>query len=332
MQNDSMNGTLSTYRSIEMKNTVFTAVGIVFISLVFAVTVIGDCLIFIGFYFHASVRTRVNSLFLSLATADFLLAVFVMPLELVRLVSEPAWPLGVTVTKLWNSLFVCFGTASVFNLVAISVERYLSITRPLIHHYTIVSKEVLLGIAFVWTFASLNGVYTFLAWKNPDVATAGFSISVEYAIPLLILDVVLPFVICVVAHCSIFRISLEHSHRISLLCGWAFSEHKIRLKREKKSALTLSVLVGTFAVTSLPFFIFHVVDVAYNEQVPYRYYASQVVKWFSYLNSASNWVLYGFLNHDFREVLFSMFKSFYNWICSAKVRCFNQNRVTPLHP
>lgn len=113
-----------------MKSVVFTAVGVLVVTLTITVTLIGDCLIFAAFYFNTSIHTRANLFFLSLITADILQALFVMPLELVRIVHEPLWPVGHLTTKLWNSMFVCFGTASACNLAAIGVERYLAIARP----------------------------------------------------------------------------------------------------------------------------------------------------------------------------------------------------------
>ena len=77
---------------------------------------------------------------------------------------------------------------------------------------------------------------------------------------------------------------------------------------------------------SLPFLIFHVVDAAFKEQLPNRRYASHVVKWLCYINSACNWALYGFLNQDFREVLFGMLKKCHLRIISA----LRSNRVVPL--
>lgn len=79
-------------------------------------------------------------------------------------------------------------------------------------------------------------------------------------------------------------------------------------------------------VCSLPFLIFHAVDAAFREQLPNRRYASHIVKWLCYVNSACNWALYGFLNHDFREVLFGMLNKFHVPIISA----LRSNRVVPL--
>lgn len=327
MSSSSMNHTFSApLNATEMKSIVFTAAGVLVVTLTITVTLMGDCLIYAAFYSNTSIRTRANLFFLSLITADILQALFVMPLELVRIVHEPLWPIGDSTTKLWNSMFVCFGTVSACNLAAIGVERYLAITRPLTHHCAIISRRTLAGICFVWMYAILSGIYSFFVWENTDHIESGFSISFSYAIPMLVLDSLIPLSIYVVSYTLIYRISLDHSCRIGLLCGWTIDGQKIRIAKERKAAKTLSLLVGVFMVCSLPFLIFHAVDAAFKEQLPNRRYASHIVKWLCYVNSACNWALYGFLNHDFREVLFGMLKKFHILIISA----LRSNRVVPL--
>ena len=101
MSSSLMNRTFSSSQnSTEMKSSVFTAAGILVVTLALTVTLIGDCLIFVAFYSNPSIRTRANAFFLSLITADVLQALFVMPLELVRIVCEPLWPIGNLKTKL----------------------------------------------------------------------------------------------------------------------------------------------------------------------------------------------------------------------------------------
>lgn len=309
-------------------NVFFTAFGVLVVTLTMTVTLLGDCLIYAAFNSNASLRTRANLFFISLITADIFQALLVMPLELVRIVSEPQWPISDTMTKLWNSMFVCFGTASVCNLAAISVERYVTISRPLTHHATIITKETFAAVLLIWVYALISSILSFFAWKTPNALNPGFIISLTHAIPLLLLDILMPFIVCLVSYALIYRISRQHSCRIALLCGWTpLDDHKIQIVKERKCAKTLSLLVGIFTICSLPFFVFHVVNVSrYNEKLPCRRYVSQIVKWLCYINCACNWALYGFLNQEFREVLFVMFKKCHLRIISL----LQSNRVVPL--
>lgn len=81
-------------------NVFFTAFGVLVVTLTMTVTLLGDCLIYAAFNSNASLRTRANLFFISLITADIFQALLVMPLELVRIVSEPQWPISDTMTKL----------------------------------------------------------------------------------------------------------------------------------------------------------------------------------------------------------------------------------------
>lgn len=309
-------------------NIFFTAFGVLVVTLAMTLTLLGDCLIYAAFNSNASLRTRANLFFISLITADIFQALFVMPLELVRIVSEPQWLISDTMTKLWNSMFVCLGTASVCHLAAIGVERYVTISRPLTHHATIITRETFAAVLLLWIYAIMSGILSFIAWKTPNIPNPGFAISLTHAIPLLLLDILMPFIVCIVSYALIYRISRQHSCKIALLCGWTpLDDHKMQIVKERKCAKTLSLLVGTFTICSLPFFVFHVVNVSsYNERLPYRRYASQMVKWLCYVNCACNWALYGFLNQEFRKVLFVMFKK-----CHLRIKSLLQsNRLVPL--
>ena len=319
------NSSLSTKRAAEISGLV-RYLGVFLVVLCLVVTIIGDCLVYVAFYTKRNVRTQLNVFFLSLTSADICIAFLVMPLELVHLTYEPVWPLGTTVAKLWNSFFVCLGTASVCSLAAISIERYLAITRPLRHQTATISKEPLLGVLFVWLYAVISAIYSFFIWSNSlNPLDPGFYIPVSHAIIMLVADLLLPFTVCVVLYFRIFQISLRHSSRIAVMCTLNVGGHRKSLIREKKSAKTLSLLVGTFAFSSLPFFVFHAIDTAYKETLPGRSNASHIVKWFCYVNSASNWALYGFLDHNFRAALLSVVRTYWRHL-----KLFH-NRIVPLN-
>ena len=299
--------------------------GMALVSVCFVVTVTGDCLVYSAFFTRRNVRSRVNVFFLSLTTADLCLATLVMTIELVYLSYESVWPLGVTAGKLWNSLFVCFGTASVCSLMAISADRYLVITRPLSYHDTEISNKSLLVLFCLWIYAFSSGVYSFFIWIDPpDPGEVGFYISFPHAIILMLSGLSLPFAVCVCLYYRIYKISIHQSSQIASLFIWKKEENRLRIVRERKSAKTLGLLVGTFALCTLPFSVFHVLDMAFNETLSGRETARHVVKWLCYVNSASNWALYGFLDRVFRDALQAVMKT-----CRPCARR-EERRIVPL--
>lgn len=69
-----------------------------------------------------------NYLIASLAVSDLLVGLFVMPLSLANELMG-YWAFGEPLCQLWLCTDVLLCTASIFNLVVISLDRYWSITR-----------------------------------------------------------------------------------------------------------------------------------------------------------------------------------------------------------
>lgn len=75
----------------------------------------------------------------------------------------------------------------------------------------------------------------------------------------------------------------------------------IKMKREHKAARTLSIIMGTFILCWLPFFLWYVItslcgDPCYTPDV-----VVAVLFWIGYFNSTLNPLIYAYFNRDFRE-------------------------------
>ena len=284
----------------------FVTSGQCIICLLILLTVFGDITVYAVFFLNHNLRTRTNVLFLSLATSDILLAMFVMPLEVVRLSHYPYWPLGETACNIWNSVFVALGSTSVCNLCAISVDRFLAISRPL-RYCSDISTSVVISLVLLWLFAFFSGLGSYFIWTQPNpLECTELSAPLTRSVLILVFDLFVPFAICLVTYAKIFQISRQQARRIAATRLWAERGNNY-LSMERKSARTLGILVGVFAITFLPFLVFHAVDGAFEERLPNRFYFGSVVKWLSFASSAINWVLYGCLDQEYREALYKVF-------------------------
>ena len=99
----------------------------VFLSLI---TMLGNILVMISLVIDRQLRTISNYYLLSLSVADFMIGFISMPLYTLYLLLDK-WPLGTLICDTWLALDYLMSNASVLNLLAISVDRYLSVTRPL---------------------------------------------------------------------------------------------------------------------------------------------------------------------------------------------------------
>ena len=289
-------------------SAVFLTTGNCFLCILIVLTVFGDVLVYAAFYFNSNLRTRTNAYFLSLVTADILLALFVMPLEAVLLWYYPYWPLGEIACNIWSSMFVALGSASVCNLCAIGIDRFLAISRAL-RYCSDISTNVVVSLVFLWSFTLFSGIASYFIWTQPNpLVCSMLTAPLERTVLFLVFNLLVPFAICLLAYAKIFQISRQQARKITTTQGWVCRRsHSLSMAR--KSAKTLSLLVGVFAICFLPFLVFHAVDGALEEKLPNQFYLGSVVKWLTFSNSAINWALYGVLNVEYRKELIKIFNA-----------------------
>ncbi|XP_019899175.2 histamine H3 receptor isoform X2 [Esox lucius] len=93
------------------------------------VIVLGNALVIFAFKVDKSLRRKSNYYFLNLAISDFLVGAFCIPVYIPYILTGK-WMLGRGLCKLWLVMDYLLCTASVFNIVLISYDRFLSVTRP----------------------------------------------------------------------------------------------------------------------------------------------------------------------------------------------------------
>ncbi|KAG9266967.1 histamine H3 receptor-like [Astyanax mexicanus] len=92
------------------------------------VVVAGNALVILAFVVDKSLRNQNNYFFLNLAISDFLVGAFCIPVYMPYILTG-RWMLGRGLCKLWLVMDYLLCTASVFNIVLISYDRFLSVTR-----------------------------------------------------------------------------------------------------------------------------------------------------------------------------------------------------------
>lgn len=171
------------------------------------------------------------------------------------------------------------GTASIINLVTISLERCLSVTQPAIHR-NLSDTTIMVSIAGAWLYALTVGSLTHI--KNSQ--------GTWYPLFVSIASFFLPLFIILVNYLIIYRIA----HRR------ARARRSRSLKREIRIAVTLGVVIMAFIVAWLPFFVFLIVAVYCPMcDVPLAIYP--LVKWMHYSGSMVNPVIYTYRNPEFKR-------------------------------
>ncbi|KAG8194862.1 hypothetical protein JTE90_017294 [Oedothorax gibbosus] len=105
--------------------TIFIAVGLgIFILL----TIIGNVFVIYAIVTEKNLKGIANWLILSLAVADLMVAILVLPLSAYNDVNDQTWELGSNLCRLWTSLDVLCCTSSILHLLAIAIDRYWAVT------------------------------------------------------------------------------------------------------------------------------------------------------------------------------------------------------------
>ncbi|MGH0158532.1 UNVERIFIED_CONTAM: hypothetical protein FKN15_060910 [Acipenser sinensis] len=110
----------------------------------------GNILVILAVSLERKLQNATNYFLMSLAVADLLVGLLVMPIALTTVLFNSEWPLPTSLCPIWIFLDVLFSTASIMHLCAISLDRYIAIKKP-IQHSQFKSRAKAMGkIAVVW--------------------------------------------------------------------------------------------------------------------------------------------------------------------------------------
>ncbi|XP_076364245.1 putative G-protein coupled receptor No9 [Tachypleus tridentatus] len=140
------------------------------LSIINVIVIAGNLLVILSVFISAKLRTVTNFFIVSLAVSDFLVGLAVLPYSMTLEVLG-VWVFGKTWCHIWLAVDVWLCTSSILNLCAISVDRYLAITRP-VHYRSIMSpRRAKLVIAAVWVFAFIICFPPLVGWNDSRSVT-----------------------------------------------------------------------------------------------------------------------------------------------------------------
>ncbi|XP_015253615.1 cholecystokinin receptor-like isoform X2 [Cyprinodon tularosa] len=145
-------------------------------SLIFFSSVFGNLLIIVVLTFNKRMRTVTNTFLLSLAMSDLMMAIFCMPFNLIPSILKD-FIFGALMCKIVAYLMGTSVSISTFNLVAIAIERYSAICKPLksrawqtrSHAYRVIAATWVLAFIIMIPYPIISHLRPF---KRPDNTTA----------------------------------------------------------------------------------------------------------------------------------------------------------------
>lgn len=243
---------------------------------------------------------------LNLSVADFLFLVFCVPISVVIFTTE-SWHLGLFICKLYEFLVHASMLASIFTLVAMSLDRFSAVVYPLklLQHRSISNAKII--VIVIWLVscacAAPHLVYNEVKdygggmrlcqtiWPTHEARKTylTFVFLVGYLIPLF-------FVTC--AYVMILR-ALWRTLRI--MKG---SRESSMGKSKRKVTIMVSVVVLVFGICWFPHHLIFMWqsygDFPYNEGTIKLKAASLCL---SYINSCLNPIIYSIMSENFRKAM-----------------------------
>ncbi|XP_063314704.1 melanopsin-B-like [Pelobates fuscus] len=129
------------------------------------VGIAGNLLVLYAFYSNKKLRTAPNYFIMNLAVSDFLMSATQAPVCFLNSLYGQ-WILGDVGCNVYAFCGALFGITSMMTLLAISVDRYLVITKPLQSIQWSSKKRTLQVIVLVWLYSLMWSLAPLLGWSS----------------------------------------------------------------------------------------------------------------------------------------------------------------------
>uniref|UniRef100_A0A8C4XF44 G-protein coupled receptors family 1 profile domain-containing protein n=1 Tax=Erpetoichthys calabaricus TaxID=27687 RepID=A0A8C4XF44_ERPCA len=244
-------------------------------------------------------HTPTNILVLSLAVADFLVGVIIMPFMVIQSV-ETCWYFGEKVCYIYTCFLTTLTTVSVFNLVLIAIDRYFAICDPLLYSTKITVRITCIAVLVIWVLTFLYACAEVFSGGNtegdleldPCPGDCLFSLNSIWSVVDSICGFIFPVLVMAILYTKIFFVAKRHAKAISMqqMSQESKSKGSKSKKSERKAAKILGIVMAVFLFCLSPVYIYMIVTLFINVSLPSA--ASRTLIWLVYINSSMNPILY----------------------------------------
>ena len=282
--------------------------------IVIILAMIGNTLVIYIVFTVTHMRSSTNTLIANMAFADLLMTIDI-PYILKWVYLSSSWFgtfMGTVLCKFFHAAQVGSLAASVFSLVAISLDRSFAILFPLQKIMT--RKVVRFAIAMTWLGALALMVPLMIASKNMQLEGSESIICKEvwapmsskvYITALIVIAYLIPLIIIAFVYCLA---GLRLCSRKLPGHQNTTAQKKVQASSRRANTMLITVVV-IFALSWLPFQTLEMIRI-YNSTLFYLIPMKVrfVFPWFGYCNSAINPVLYVIFSGNYR-------REFYRILC-----------------
>uniref|UniRef100_A0A4W6BM10 G-protein coupled receptors family 1 profile domain-containing protein n=1 Tax=Lates calcarifer TaxID=8187 RepID=A0A4W6BM10_LATCA len=256
----------------------------------------GNLLVIISIIYFKQLHTPTNYLILSLAVADLLVGVVVLPFSMILSVGS-YWQLEDLLCKVRGSFDIFLCTSSILNLCFISVDRYYAVCQPLRYRIKINVRVVVIMILVSWTVSAVIGIgVTILGPKQGQCnRRCALFQTTSSTIMGAVFSFYLPAIIMFAIYLKILMVAWRQARSIQNTTKTGATVSKM----ERKATKTLAIVMGGFLICWTPFCLSMIIHPLSNDTIPVP--VIETFKWLGWSNSVLNPCLYAFFYSWFRS-------------------------------
>ena len=282
--------------------------------------------------------SAVSILIVNMAASDLLAALFTIPYSVAYFYVQSHWFGGIAGTISCKVVHFVIGTtisSSIFTLLAISVERYIGVVKPVLYP-SFIKHPALLSIAIWLSSVSYMGVFLYVYRVAKDhngvshcfadwepLSRTELSPKIFYSSVAIVLYILPLFIIAILSTLIIRKLEAQ---KISVN-GYLSTTHALNFQNRNHYVMRmLLVIVMLFAVCWLPVHVLHLLMYFYPDiynSLPLP--VPLLLFWISHANSALNPCVVIILNGSFRKTFVDMVRCLccYQRIGANRVSCGN---------
>ena len=263
-----------------------------------------NMLVLVVFLKTKKLRTPANYVLFSLAVNDFMTGALNIPLLIVvfftPIISSNTvrFYLGFLLTVVHTLTAII----SVYHIAIATLEKYLSIIRPITHRL-IIKPTVTKALLMIWFISAVIGFIPF-AWIKKTNHPEGAKYFVSYIIFCFVAVFFFPYIFMIFAFFKIFRAIASGAGQSGT--NETKERHKKKLARERKSIMLFVTMATAFSICWFPWFLLQLLYSLKFEpealEVP-----AHVFTLVRYITSVINPLLYTILRPDFYAALKNLF-------------------------
>lgn len=292
----------------------------IFLVIVLLLTFFGNLLVMAVVFVYERLHRVTNYFIVSLAVADLLVAALSLPFRIHQTMHNGIWCINVATCGVWLVVDAICSCASICNLAAISIDRFIAINSPFRYSELVTKTTAFIMLAVVWGYSALWGLLVLPNWKSPgsphitisrgSQPNACFKNDPIYYTCAAVSAFFLPLIVIITAYSIIFKVAVTQAKAVAALDPTKNRRKKTTFFREVKATKTIALVIGAFVICWLPLFIILLVSL-WDEENSQKFQknkpeAHQAITYIFIsilppLNSCANPIIYAVFNSNFRS-------------------------------